>query len=174
MTLVNAPLLMSVIKGVIDWAYSIQSSGCLPRGDKEVEVSLAGSHLVGALPDVEGVELLPQGSQQTDMLAGHALVNEHPVPDGGVPSGSADEPLEADVPKARVHLGCGAPRAREEPVTAVPDLCQGINADPGIRWRESHRVPSMSTKTAWGDADSFSTRVGTSVSVIGSILSQCE
>ena len=95
-------------------------------GDKEVEVSLAGSHLVGALPDVEGVELLPQGSQQTDMLAGHALVNEHPVPDGGVPSGSADEPLEADVPKARVDLGRGAPRAREEPVTAVPDLCQGL------------------------------------------------
>ena len=48
------------------------------------------------------------------------------------------------------------------------------SADSGIRWRESHSVPSMSTKTARGDGDSFSTRAGTSVSVIGSILSQGE
>ena len=31
-------------------------------GYEEVEVSLAGPHLVGPLPDVEGIEVLPQGS----------------------------------------------------------------------------------------------------------------
>jgi len=56
------------------------------------------------------------------VLAGHALVNEYPVPDAGVSSGSADEPLEADLPEARVDLGSGASRAREESVASRPEL----------------------------------------------------
>ena len=60
------------------------------------------------------------------MLAGHALVQENRIADGRVSSGTADEPLEADVPKARVDLGSGAPRAREEPVSSLPDLRQGL------------------------------------------------
>ena len=87
-------------------------------GDEEVQVSLGRAHLVGTLPDVECVEILPQSRQHLDVLAGHALVNEHPVPDAGVSSGSADEPLEADRPEARVDLGSGASRAREESVAS--------------------------------------------------------
>ena len=74
-------------------------------GNEEVEVAIAGPHLVGTLPDVEGVEFLPESSQRIDVLAGHALVNEYPVADGGVSAGTADEPLEADLPKTRVDLG---------------------------------------------------------------------
>ena len=93
--------------------------GMLARaGDEEVQVSLGRAHLVGPLPDVEGVEVFPQGSQRIDVLAGHALVNEHAVPDAGVSSRSADEPLKADLPEARVDLGRGASRAGEESVAS--------------------------------------------------------
>ena len=95
-------------------------------GNEEVEVSLAGPHLVGALPDEEGVEFLPESSQRIDVLAGHALVDEDTVPDGGVSSGSADEPLETDLPKARVDLGCGASRACEQSVASRSDLVESF------------------------------------------------
>ena len=60
------------------------------------------------------------------MLAGHALVDEDTVPDGGVSSGSAYEPLETDLPKARVDLGRGASRACEESVASRPDLVESF------------------------------------------------
>lgn len=64
-------------------------------GDKEVEVALGGTHLVGALPDEESVKVLPQGSQHIDVLARHSLVEQHLVTNGGVSSGPADNALEA-------------------------------------------------------------------------------
>ena len=102
-------------------------------GNEEVEVSVGGPHLVGPLPDIEGVEFLPESSQRIDVLAGHALVKEHPVPDAGVSSRSADEPLEADLPKARVDLGRGASRACEESVASRPDLVESFER----RFRDS-------------------------------------
>ena len=96
-------------------------------GDEEVEVSLAGAHLVGALPDVEGVELLPQGSQDLDVLAGHALIDQYPVADAGVSAGTSNESFETDVPEAWVDLGCRASRAGEKAMSVAPDLVQSID-----------------------------------------------
>ena len=67
------------------------------------------------------------------MLAGHAFVEEYLIADAGVSSGSADKPLKANLPKARVDLGRGASRAREESMASCPDLGQSFER----RFRDS-------------------------------------
>ena len=100
---------------------------CARPGDEKVEIAIGGAHLVGPLPDVEGVELLPQGRQDLDVLAGHALIDEYPVADAGVSARTSDKSFETDVPEARVDLGCRAPRAGEEAVSVALDLVQSVD-----------------------------------------------
>ncbi len=68
---------------------------CAGAGDKEVEVAFGGPHLVGALPDEESVQLLPQGGEDSDVLSGHTLVQQDGISNRRVSSGPADHPLEA-------------------------------------------------------------------------------
>ena len=108
------------------------------------------------------------------MLAGHALIQEHQVTDAGVSAGTADKPLEADLPKTRVDLGSGAARACKEAVPALAHLCQGLE----------RRIRDPLARIAQRPVDVDEDGVGICGRVLaargdlgvshGTILSQCE
>ena len=100
---------------------------CAGAGDKEVEVAFGGPHLVRALPHVKGIQLLPQGGEDSDVLSGHTLVQQDGISHRRVSSGPADHPLEAQVDEARVDLGHGPSRAHEQAVTSLPHPTQRSN-----------------------------------------------
>jgi len=109
--------------GVLDPVLGV----CARPWHKEVEVPLGGPHLVRALPHVKSIEVLPQGGEDSDVLGGHALVQQDAISHRHVPSRPGDDALKTQVDESRVDLGDGPSRAHEQAVTALPHPTQRPN-----------------------------------------------
>ena len=96
-------------------------------GHEKLQIAARRPHLIRPLPHVERIQILPQSSQNPDVLGRHPLIKQHRVTHRRIPASPTHDALKTQVKETRIDLRDRTPSTEQQTVAALTHLCQRTN-----------------------------------------------